>query len=107
MCRPYCTTPDFRSLPTIPGGDPRFRSVHGIWMTEDEYRITGWHSRGTYETARGTKDHLWVAPLSGHIEWARRTHQEREQRIGAAQARREADDAYSAAVLADIERRQS
>lgn len=97
MCRASCTTPDFFSLPPIPGMDGR-RSVHGMPMTEEEYRITGWHSRGTYPTALGTTEQLWIAPLSGLIEWSRRTWQEREQRIAAAQTRREADDEWSESI---------
>jgi len=104
MCRPSCTQPDFQSLPPIPGVDPQFREVHGVWMTEEEYRVTGWHSRGTYPVG-ARNEHMWIAPLGGHIEWARITYQRREQRISAAVTRRERDEEYSAAVLADIDRR--
>ena len=115
MCRPNCTTPDFQSLPRITGVHPQFREVHGVWMTEEEYRVTGWHSRGTYPVSgkgtdahisgSGTDAHQWIAPLGGHIEWARITYQRREQRISAAVTRRDRDEEYSAAVLADIDRR--
>lgn len=103
MCRPYCFTPDFHGLPEVPGMPGR-RHVHGIPMTEEEYRIIGWHSRGTYPTDRGTTEHQWIAPLSGHMAWAQKTYRDREQRIAEAQNRRQADDEYSAAVAADIER---
>ena len=105
MCRPNCTTPDFQSLPRITGVDPAYRDVHGVWMTEEEYRVTGWHSRGTYVSGKGTTEHMWIAPLGGHMEWARITYQRREQRISAAVTRRDRDEEYSAAVLADIDRR--
>lgn len=101
MCRPSCFAPDFHALPEVPGMPGR-RHVHGLPMTEEEYRVTGWHSRGTYPTALGTTEHLWIAPLGGHIEWARRTWQEREQRIAAAQTRREADDEWSESIERSI-----
>lgn len=105
MCRPYCTTPDFRSLPRIPNLPPHInvREVHGVWMTEEEYRVTGWHSRGTYTSGKGVTEHLWIAPMGGHILWAQQTWRNREQNIAAAQQRRANDDEYSAAVVAQIE----
>lgn len=104
MCRPTCTTSPFHSLPEIPGV-PGYRVVHGAWMDEEEYRVTGWHSRGTYQTAKGETEHIWVAPLGGHILWAQQSWQRREQRITAAQTRRQADDEWSDNVVSMIEGR--
>ena len=103
MCRPYCTTPDYRSLPK---GNLGLPVIHGLPMTEEEYRVTGWHSRGTYVTGKGTTEHLWIAPMGGHILWAQRTWQEREQRISAAQTRRQRDDEYSDSITSMVEEKR-
>jgi hypothetical protein len=100
MCRASCTWPEWRSLPKGPAGLP---IVHGLPMTEDEYREGGWHSRGTYTTALGTEEHEWVAPLDRLQEAGRREHQRRERRIAEARTRREADDEWSAHVASMIE----
>jgi hypothetical protein len=105
MCRPYCTTPDFLSLPEIPGV-PGHRVVHGIWMTEEEYRVTGWHSRGDHPTPLGTTEHAWTAPIEGHIEWSRVARQSRESGITERAQRRAADDEWSDNVVSMIEGRQ-
>ena len=102
MCRPHCTWPNYYALPEVPGV-PGVRAVHGVWMTEEEYRVTGWHSRGSYTTAKGTTEHLWIAPLGGHMEWARLTWQRREQGFAAARERRQSEDEYSASVAQMIE----
>ena len=104
MCRTTCTTPEWRALPPIPNV-PGVRAVHGMWMTEEEYRVSGWHSRGTYTSAKGETEHLWIAPLGGLIEWGRREAQRREQRITTAQGRRAADDEWSDNVVAMIDAR--
>lgn len=103
MCRPTCTTPDFYSLPRIPNlpAKENLRSVHGMWMTEEEYRVSGWHSRGTYVSGRGVTEHLWIAPLGGLMEWSRREWQRRE----AGFQRRQADNEWSDNVVAMIEER--
>lgn len=102
MCRSSCTTPDWRSLPEVPNV-PRVRSVHGMWMTEEEYRVSGWHSRGTYVSAKGITEHLWIAPLGGLIEWSRREWQRRE----AGFQKRQADQEWSDNVVSMIEAREA
>lgn len=100
MCRPHCTTPEWRTLPTVPGVPDR-RPVHGMWMTEEEYRVSGWHSRGTYVSGKGVTEHLWIAPLGGLIEWSRREWQRRE----AGFQKRQADQEWSDNVVSMIEAR--
>lgn len=102
MCRPNCTTPEWRTLPPIPGVPDR-RPVHGMWMTEEEYRVSGWHSRGTYVSGKGVTEHLWVAPIGGLIEWSRREWQRRE----AGFQKRQADQEWSDNVVSMIEARDA
>jgi hypothetical protein len=101
MCRPSCIWPQWHDLPKERFGLP---VVHGIPMDEDEYRISGWHSRGTYPSAKGTNEHQWIAPTDRLQEWSRREWRMREDRIAAAQTRRAAEDDYSDQVVAGIER---
>ena len=100
MCRSSCTTPDYRTLPKGPTGLP---TVHGLPMTEEEYRVTGWHSRGSHTTDSGTTEQHWIAPMTGHIAWGRLERQRREQRIAGAVARREADDEWSDHIASLVE----
>ena len=102
MCRASCIWPEWSDLPKGPAGLP---IVHGIPMAEEEYRVSGWHSRGEYQSGRGVTEQLWIAPLDRLIEWGRRERRARDERIAAAQARREADDEYSAQVAASIDER--
>jgi hypothetical protein len=103
MCREHCIWPDWHSLPKGPAGLP---IVHGLPMDLAEYQGTGWHSRGTYVSGLGVTEHQWIAPLSGHIAWSRRQRDERERRIGEAQARRAADDEWSDNVVSMIEEKR-
>lgn len=102
MCRPSCTWPQWHELPKETFGLP---NVHGIPMGEEEYRVCGWHSRGTYPSAKGTTEHQWIASLDRLQEWGRREWRDREQRIAAAQTRRAAEDEYSDGLVASIEER--
>jgi hypothetical protein len=72
-----------------------------MWISEEEYRVTGWHSRGTYPTDKGTTEHIWIAPVSGHMAWDKIERDRREVRIAAAQNRRAADDEYSRSLGGD------
>lgn len=95
MCRETCTVPDWHELPKGPSGLP---FVHGMPMTEEEYLVTGWHSRGTYSVA-GATEYEWIAPLAGHQAWARRQH----ERVVASRTRREADEEWSRHIESMVE----
>lgn len=96
--------PDWNTLPTIPG-HPDYRIVDGRWMTFEEYDTAMWRVVKELTTDTGLKLRYWAAPLDGLQAWGRFCHQRREAEFRARQYRREADDAWSDSVNADIEER--
>lgn len=86
-------SPQFETLPNMPGEGPELRMVGGQWMDREQYRAECWHIAGEYVNDNGPQ-FLWRATLAGLHAYAQLRREQKSQRHELWLARDQADQEF-------------